>query len=62
MSYDFLQKEKKRVFREYYRQYLDDGYSHKEAKHYASIDSEDFMSQNEEFIEDIMDASFDGKE
>lgn len=62
MSYDFLQREKKRVFREYYKQYVEDGYSHKEAKALASIDAEDFINQNEEFIDDIMDASFDGKE
>ena len=29
---------------------------------HAPYDAEDFINQNEEFIDDIMDASFDGKE
>ena len=41
-------KERKRVFRELLQQYLDEGYSYKEAKKFASEETDEFCSMDED--------------
>jgi hypothetical protein len=61
-DFDFLSREKRKVYRELYRQYIDEGYSQKLAKRYAAAEAEEFMIQNESFLNDILDASFEDKD
>ena len=53
---------KRKVYRELYRQYIDEGYSPKLAKRYAATEAEEFMLQNESFLNEILDASFEDKD
>jgi|DEB19_MinimDraft_3_1074340.scaffolds.fasta_scaffold00081_14 hypothetical protein len=61
-DFDFLSREKRKVYRELYRQYIDEGYSPKLAKRYAATEAEEFMLQNESFLNEILDASFEDKD
>jgi hypothetical protein len=45
--------DRKTVFKELYKQYLEEGYSKKEAKKFASDETEEFMSFDEDFVKDI---------
>jgi len=47
------QKDRKTVYKELYLQYLEEGYSKKEAKKFASEETEEFMSFDEDFVKDI---------
>ena len=47
------EKDRKTIFKELYQQYLEEGYSKKESKKFASIEMEEFMSIGEDFIKDI---------
>jgi|TARA_R110000803_G_scaffold122389_1_gene190381 hypothetical protein len=47
------EKDRKTVFKELYKQYLEEGYSKKEAKKFASDETEEFMSFDEDFVKDI---------
>ena len=47
------QKDIKTVYKELYLQYLEEGYSTKEAKKFASEETEEFMSFDEDFVKDI---------
>ena len=46
------EKDRKTIFKELYRQYLEEGYSKKESKKFASLETEEVMSINEDFIKD----------
>jgi len=43
------EKDRKRLFRELYHQYLDEGYDQKEAKKLAKEEADDIMADNAEF-------------
>lgn len=47
------QKDRKTIFKELYQQYLEEGYSKKESKRFASEETEEFMSFDEDFVKDI---------
>ena len=46
-------KDRKTIFKELYQQYLEEGYSKKESKKFASLETEEVMSTNEDFIKNI---------
>jgi hypothetical protein len=46
------EKDRKTIFKELYKQYLEEGYSKKESKKFASLETEEVMSINEDFIKD----------
>jgi|TARA_R110000803_G_scaffold78851_1_gene144161 hypothetical protein len=43
------EKDKKRLFKELYHQYLDEGYTSKEAKKIATEESDEIYSESEDF-------------
>lgn len=43
------EKDRKRLFRELYHQYLDEGYDQKEAKKLAKEEADDIMADNADF-------------
>ena len=47
------QGSKKSLYKELYMQYLEEGYSKKESKRFASDETEEFMSFDEDFVKDI---------
>ena len=47
------EKDRKTIFKELYRQYLEEGYSKKESKKFASLETEEVMSSNKDFIKNI---------
>ena len=47
------EKDRKTIYKELYQQYLEEGYSIKEAKKYASEETEEYMSTGADFIKDI---------
>jgi hypothetical protein len=47
------EKDRKTIFKELYRQYLEEGYSKKESKKFASLETEEVMSTNKDFIKNI---------
>jgi hypothetical protein len=47
------EKDRKTIFKELYRQYLEEGYSKKESKKFASLETEEVMTSNEDFIKNI---------
>ena len=52
-------KERKRVFRELLQQYLEEGYSYKEAKKFASEETDEFCSMDEDFVNEIFSAEYE---
>jgi hypothetical protein len=47
------EKDRKRLFRELYHQYLDEGYDQKEAKKLARQEADEIMSDSAEFAMDV---------
>jgi hypothetical protein len=47
------EKDRKRLFRELYHQYLDEGYDQKEAKKLAKQEADEIMSDSAEFAMDV---------
>ena len=47
------EKDRKTIFKELYQQYLEEGYSKKESKKFAALETEEVMSTNEDFIKNI---------
>ena len=47
------EKDRKTVYKELYSQYLQEGYSPKEAKKYASEETEEFMSGEADFVKEL---------
>ena len=41
------------LLEKYYEEYLEEGYSKKESKRFASDETEEFMSFDEDFVKDI---------
>lgn len=59
MSVNLWEKDRKRLFRELFHQYLDEGYDQKEAKRLAKEEAEDIMADNAEYIDNINKAMWD---
>jgi hypothetical protein len=59
MNVNLWEKDRKRLFRELFHQYLDEGYDQKEAKRLAKEEAEDIMADNEDYIENINKAMWD---
>ena len=49
--------DRKTIYREMYQQYLDEGYTAKEAKKLASEETADILNMSNEFVKDILDSS-----
>jgi transcription initiation factor TFIID subunit TAF12 len=49
MSDNLWNKDRKKLFRELYHQYLDEGYENKEAKKLAKEEAEEMIAESEEF-------------
>ena len=47
------EKDRKTIFKELYQQYLEEGYSKKESKKFAALETEEVMASNEDFIKNI---------
>lgn len=48
-------KDRKTIYKELYSQYLKEGYSNKEAKRYASEETDEICTMDEDFIKDIFE-------
>jgi len=53
------EKDRKVIYKELLRQYLEEGYSHKDAKKLAAEETEDMVGQDARFVKDILDSSDD---
>lgn len=53
MSVNLWEKDRKKLFRELYHQYLDEGYDSKEAKKLAKEEATDLMAEHEDFAMNI---------
>jgi len=49
MSDNLWNKDRKKLFRELYHQYLEEGYENKEAKKLAKEEAEEMIAESEEF-------------
>jgi len=52
------EKEKKRIFRELYKQYLEEGYDHKVAKKLAQEEAAELSELDDRFIKNIFTAEY----
>lgn len=52
-------KDRKKLFRELYHQYLEEGYANKEAKRLAKEEAEEMMAENEDFVMNIADMEYE---
>jgi hypothetical protein len=52
------EKEKKRIFRELYKQYLDEGYDHKVAKKLAQEEATELSELDDRFVKNIFNAEY----
>lgn len=59
MSVNLWEKDRKRLFRELYSQYIDEGYDSKTAKRYAKEEAEEIMADNSDYIDTINKAVWD---
>jgi hypothetical protein len=53
------EKDKRQLFRELYHQYLDEGYSQKEAKKMAREEADELHSENVDFAFKISEQEYD---
>ena len=47
------EKDRKTIYKELFNQYLEEGYTRKEAKKYATEETEEFMSGDTDFIKEL---------
>lgn len=59
MTSNLWEKDRKQLFRELYHQYIEEGYSQKEAKKLAREESTEIYSGGVEFALDAADMEFD---
>lgn len=59
MVVNLWEKDRKRLFRELYHQYLDEGYNMKESKRLAKEEAEEIMADNEDYVDNINKAMWD---
>lgn len=59
MERNLWEADKRRLFRELYHQYLDEGYDQKDAKRMAKEESSDMYEENVDFAFGISESEFD---
>jgi hypothetical protein len=59
MTMNLWEKDKRQLFRELYHQYLDEGYSQKEAKKMAREEADELHSENVDFAFKISEQEYD---
>lgn len=59
MTVNLWEKDRKRLFRDLYQQYIDEGYDAKEAKKFAKEEAEDIMADTNEYVDSINKALWD---
>ena len=59
MSKNLWQKERSAIFRSLVKQYMEEGYSNREANKLAKEDVEDIMSDKESFVNDMWNQVFE---
>tara|TARA_S200002703_G_C3606238_1_gene186172 strand:+ start:300 stop:488 length:189 start_codon:yes stop_codon:yes gene_type:complete len=52
-------KDRKKLFRELYHQYMEEGYENKEAKRLAKEEAEEMMAEYEDFAMGIADVEYE---
>lgn len=60
-NFNFLERERRKIFKEFFKQYLEEGYSRAEAKHLATIEAEDYIESDKDFIEEIYNAEYEDR-
>ena len=58
MSKNFWQKERSSILRNLVRQYKEEGYDIKEARHLAKIELNEIMEDKEDFVSNLWDETF----
>jgi hypothetical protein len=58
MPINLWDKEYNRIYKDFVREYLDDGYSLDEAERNAKRDAKEMMKDQLDFVEDLWDKSF----
>jgi len=58
MTRNLWDDDQKKIFRELYRQYVGEGYSHKEAKQLASEEAQELAGMDKDFIQGILNAEY----
>jgi len=59
MTVNLWEKDRKRLFRDLYQQYIDEGYDAKEAKKLAKEEAEDIMADTNDYVDSINKALWD---
>lgn len=59
MDVNLWEKDRKRLFRELYNQYLSEGYNQRESKRLAKEEAEEIMADNADYVENINKAMWD---
>jgi hypothetical protein len=59
MTKNLWEKDKRQLFRELYHQYLDEGYSQKEAKKMAREEADEMYTENVAFAFGISESEFE---
>jgi hypothetical protein len=59
MSKNFWQKERSSLLRGLVRQYKEEGYDIKEAKHLANIEINEIMEDKEDFVSNLWEETFE---
>lgn len=60
-NFNFLEKERRKIFKEFLRQYLEEGYNNKEAKRMASRDADEHIGIDRDFIDEIYNAEYEDR-
>lgn len=61
-NYNFIEKDRRKLFREFLKQYIEEGYSQKEAKKLAAKDADELAELDQEFVDNILEAEFEDRE
>ena len=59
MSKNFWQKERSSILRNLIRQYKEEGYDIKEARHLAKIELNEIMEDKEDFVRNLWEETFE---
>jgi|TARA_R110000868_G_scaffold267840_1_gene527087 hypothetical protein len=59
MSKNFWQKERSSILRNLVRQYKEEGYDIKEARHLAKIELNEIMEDKEDFVRNLWEETFE---
>jgi len=58
MTTNLWEKDRRKLFREFYHQYLEEGYESKEAKRLAKAEAFEMLAEYEDFAMSIADEEF----